>query len=323
MKIDVVYSGTLKGITAAAKRAEELGFSGLWVTETKHDPFLFLLKAAEATEKLEIGTAIAVALARSPFTLAQTAWDLAEHSNGRLWLGLGSQVRAHITRRFSMPWGKPVEQMREFILALRAIWGSFQNGEKLKFEGEYYRHTLITPFFNPGPVATPDVPIGLAAVGKKMTELAAELAEFVVLHPFTNLSYLKDVTEPAILEGLKLANRPREDFTVLGSVFAITGNDEQQAKLEAVVRNSIAFYGSTPAYRGVLEALDRADLAEELHQLSRQKEWAKMGPLIDDELMEQFAVRCDLDALPAAVEERFGKSYDRVMLSVPLLDAET
>lgn len=320
MKIDVVYSGSLRGVSTAAGKAEELDFQGLWVTETKHDPFLFLLKAAEASEKLEIGTAIAVALSRSPYTLAQTAWDLAEISDGRLWLGLGSQVRAHIVKRFSMTWDKPVTQMREFMLALRAIWHAFQEGGKLKFEGEYYRHTLITPFFNPGPIEHPKIPIGLAAVGEKMTALAAELSDFIVLHPFTNRPYLENVTRPSIEKGLALAGRDRSELTVLGSVFAITGTPEQQEKLDGLVRGYISFYGSTPAYRGVLEALDRQDLAEELHQLSRKRDWEKMSSLIDDDLLDKFAVRAELDQLPKVVKERFGPHYDRVMLSVPLLD---
>lgn len=320
MKIDVVYTGTLQGIAGAAQKAEELGFSGLWVTETQHDPFFYCLRAAEATEKLEVGTAIAVALARSPFVLAQTAWDLAEFSGGRFWLGLGSQVRGHIVRRFSMPWDKPVAQMRDFILATRAIWQSFQEGGKLNHEGPYYRHTLITPFFNPGPIAHPEIPIGLAAVGEKMTELAAELAQFTVLHPFTNLPYLDQVTKPAIATGLKKAGRDPSELTVLGSAFAITGTPEQQQQLDQLVRRNISFYGSTPAYRGVLEALGLEALAEELHQLSRRGEWKTMASLVDDDLLDKFAVRADLDELPRVVAERFGNYYDRVMLAVPLLD---
>ncbi|MCA9793010.1 MAG: TIGR03617 family F420-dependent LLM class oxidoreductase [Candidatus Eremiobacteraeota bacterium] len=320
MKLDVVYSGNLQGVDSAARKAEQLRFSGLWVTETSHNPFFHLLRAAEASPNLTLGTAVAIALARSPFTLAQTAWDLAEFSQGRFWLGLGSQVRAHIVKRFSMPWDKPVAQMREMILALRAIWEAFQTGNKLNFEGEYYRHTLLTPFFNPGPIEHPDIPIGLAAVGEKMTALAAELANFVVLHPFTNVEYLDKVTMPAVEAGLKKADRPRPDFTVLGSLFAITGDEQQQAMLDKLVRRQISFYGSTPAYRGVLEAIGQDELAEELHKLSRQGEWKTMAGLIDDDLVDRFAVRGAPDKLPGLVAERFGGMYDRVILSVPLVD---
>lgn len=321
MKIDIVYTGSLDHIPRAATTAEEMQFSGMWVTETRHDPFLFMLRAAEATQNLELGTAIAVGLARSPFTLAQTAWDLAAFSKGRFWLGLGSQVRAHIVKRFSMPWEAPVAQMREQILALRAIWDAFQNGTRLKFEGKYYRHTLLTPFFNPGPIDHPQIPIGLAAVGEKMTALAAELAEFVVLHPFTNKEYLDQTTMPSIRRGLEQAGRDAESFTVLGSLFAITGDEQQQEALDQLVRRQISFYGSTPAYRGVLEAIGQSELAEELHKLSRQGEWKTMAGLVSDELLARFAVRGSQEELPRLVAERFDGYYDRVMLAVPLLDS--
>lgn len=320
MKIDAVFSGTLHAAPAAARMAESQQFSGFWVTETSHDPFFPLLRAAEATNTIQMGTAIAVGLARSPMTLAQTAWDLAEFSHGRFLLGLGSQIKPHITRRFSMPWGKPVQQMRELILALRAIWDAFQNGTKLDFEGEYYRLNLLTPFFTPAPMDHWKIPVGLAAVGPKMTALAAEVADMVLLHPFTNVAFLEKITMPAVNEGLEAAGRARRDFSVVGSLFAITGDDETQAKLEKLVRQQIGFYGSTPAYRGVLEAIGQGELGEELHRLSKQGEWKTMAGLITDSLVDTFAVRGPVDRLPALVKERFGKHYDRVMLAVPLFD---
>ncbi len=320
MQLDVVYTGQLAGVGQAARRADQMKFRGLWVTETQHNPFFQLLRAAEASPTLEVGTAVAIGLARSPFTLAQTAWDLADFSQGRFWLGLGSQVRAHVVKRFSMPWDKPVAQMRELILALRAIWDAFQNGTRLRFEGEYYRHTLLTPFFNPGPIEHPEIPIGLAAVGAKMTALAAELANFVVLHPFTNLTYLDNTTRPALEKGLKAAGRRPDDLVVAGSLFAITGNDEQQQVLEKLVRKQISFYGSTPAYAGVLEAIGQGELHKELHRLSREGEWQTMATLIDDSLMDQFSVRGSLEELPSLIAAKFEKHYHRVLLSVPLID---
>lgn len=320
MKIDAVFTGTLKDAPQAALLAESQHFSGFWVTETSHDPFFPLLRAAEATEKIQIGTAIAVGLARSPMTLAQTAWDLAEFSKGRFMLGLGSQIKPHIIRRFSMPWGKPVQQMRELILSLRAIWDAFQNGSKLNFEGEYYRLNLLTPFFTPAPMDYWQIPVGLAAVGPRMTALAAEVADLVLLHPFTNVAFLKETTMPAINDGLETAGRSRKDFTVVGSLFAITGDDKTQVKLEQLVRQQIGFYGSTPAYRGVLEALGQGELGEELHRLSKKGEWKTMAGLITDDLLNAFAVRGPVEQLPALVQERLGEYYDRVMLTVPLFD---
>ncbi|MBI3926714.1 MAG: TIGR03617 family F420-dependent LLM class oxidoreductase [Armatimonadetes bacterium] len=320
MKIDIAYTGTLADVAQAARRAESEGFSGLWVPETQHDPFFFMLRAADATTRLEVGTAIAVSLARSPMTLAQTAWDLAALSKGRFLLGLGSQIRAHITRRFSMPWDRPVQQMREQIQALRAIWDAFQNGTPLDFRGRYYRMDLLTPFFSPGPIEHPHIPIGLAAVGPKMTELAAELADFIVLHPFTNLEYLERETLPAIERGLRKAGRQRQDVTVLGSLFAITGDEKSQARLDRLIRRQISFYGSTPAYYPVLEALGLGDLARTLHGMSRQGDWEGMAGRITDEVMEPFCIRASRQELPRRIQERFARIYDRVMLTVPLLD---
>lgn len=320
MQIDIAYTGTLEDVPRAARQAEEAGFSAMWVPETQHDPFFYMLRAAEATEKLQVGTAIAVGLARSPMTLAQTSWDLAAFSKGRFMLGLGSQIRPHIVRRFSMPWSKPVSQMREQILALRAIWDAFQNGTRLKFKGEHYQMDLLTPFFNPGPIEHPHIPIGLAAVGPKMTALAAELADFVVLHPFTNAGYLEQQTLPALEAGLKAAGRDRQKPSVTGSLFAITGDEQTREKLDELVRRQISFYGSTPAYRGVLEAIGLGELGVELHKLSKKGRWEEMAALITDEVMEPFCVRAPRPELHARVEERYGRFYDRVMLTVPLLD---
>ena len=314
MRIDAVYSGPLKGVLDAARSAKAAGYNGMWVTETAHDPFLQLMRAAEV-EGLDIGTAIAVALSRSPMTMAQTAWDLQRYSDGRLWLGLGSQVKAHITRRFSMPWDKPVEQMREFMGALRAIWNTFQTNAPLQFDGQYYKLSLMSPFFNPGPIDHPQIPIGLSAVGPAMTRLAGEVADFVVLHPFTTLNYLESVTKPSLDEGLRKAGRARESLTVVGSLFVITGDDRQQASMEAQARKSIAFYGSTPAYSGVLELLGQGELHKELHRLSKVGQWGEMSKLITDDLLEKFALRAPQESLAQAIAARFGDHYQRVIFN--------
>ena len=316
MRIDAGYFGPPAGVAPAAHAARRAGIAGLWVTETGHDPFLASLLASQAEPDLEVGTAIAVGFARSPMTLAQTAWDLAALSRGKFHLGLGSQVKAHVTRRFSMPWGKPVLQMRELILALRTIWKSFETGEKLDFQGEHYKLSLLTPFFTPERHEFSKIPVGLAAVGPQMTHLAGELADFLVGHTFTNRTYLESVTMPAVLAGLAAGSRERSALTLVGSVFVITGDQQGKLATEQAVRRQIAFYGSTPAYAPVLEAIGFGELAVRLHKLSREGQWEEMGRLIPDEVLHQFSLRAEPDELVAAVEERFGGLYDRVMLSL-------
>jgi len=314
MQIDLAYTGPIQGVEEAAKTTEARGFHGLWTSETRHDPFLTLALATRAAPQLQIGTGIAVALARSPYTLAQSAWDLAILSKGKFRLGLGSQIKAHITRRFSMPWDKPIPQMREFMQALRAIWNSFQTGDRLNFQGRYYRHTLMIPNFNPGPRVEGEIPIGLAAVGPAMARLAGEVADFVILHPFTNPDYIRQVTRPALEEGLEQSGRSR--LEIVGSLFAISEGPRAAAQ-EAAVRQKVAFYGSTPAYRGVLEALGRGELFETLHNMSKEGRWQEMSDLIDDPLLDEFRVRAPENALFDLVKQRFGGVYDRVVLTLP------
>src|SRR6476620_11634532 len=273
MKVDggigAVGRAGLAAIGAAAKGQEDVGYDGIWSAETSHDPFYPLLVAAEHTEKIELGTGIAVAFARSPMTLANTAWDLQGYSDGRFILGLGSQVKAHIEKRFSMPWSHPAARMREFVLAMRAIWANWQDGTPLRFEGEFYRHTLMTPFFNPGPLECGPPKVFLAAVGEKMTEVAGE------------------VCIPALERGWEKAGKARQDFQLSGSLFVVTGNTgEEVAKARAGTKQQVAFYGSTPAYRGVLELHGWGDLQTDLNRLSKQGEWETMGELITDDILD-------------------------------------
>jgi probable F420-dependent oxidoreductase len=255
MRVDTgIMSPNIAEIGPKAKELEDLGYDGLLTAETGHDAFLPLALAAEHTERIELGTGIAVAFGRTPMVLAYTANDLQLMSKGRFILGLGSQIKPHIEKRFSMPWSQPAKRMREYILALRAIWSSWNDGTPLKFDGEFYKHTLMTPFFSPGknPYGAPKV--FLAAVGEKMTEVAGEVADGIIIHGFTTERYVKEVTMPAIERGLKAAGRDRASFEVSGPLFVVTGTTEEELKAaEQGTKQQIAFYGSTPAYRGVLE----------------------------------------------------------------------
>src|SRR5687768_6243630 len=243
------FATPLAEVAAVARRAEEAGMAGAWSAETSHDPFLPLTLAAGSTERLELGTAIAVAFARSPLVVASSAWDLARLSNGRFILGLGSQVRAHVERRFGMPWsGRPVAQMREYVTVLRAAWDAWQHGTRPAFRGEFYRFTLMSPFFNPGPIDQPVVPIYFAGVGTGMTHLAGEVADGLIVHPLHSRSYLADVVRPAVDAGATAAGRDAGSLTMAASVIVATTEDEI-----ADARRSIGFYASTPTYRPVLE----------------------------------------------------------------------
>jgi probable F420-dependent oxidoreductase len=319
MKIDGTLMVTRLGdARRAAAELEEIGYDGAFTAETSHDPFLPLLLAAEGTERLELATGIAVAFARSPMTLAHTAWDLQAHSGGRLLLGLGSQIKAHIEKRFSMPWSAPAARMREFILALRAIWACWQDGVPLDFRGEFYRHTLMTPFFNPGPIPPGPPKVLLAAVGEKMTEVAGEVADGIILHGFTTERYVREVTMPALERGWARSGRRREDFQITGPMFVVTGTTEEEtAQAAALTRQQIAFYGSTPAYRGVLELHGWGELQPELNRLSKEGRWAEMGGLVTDEILHTFAVVGAPEEVPSLLAARFGDLLDRLSFYAP------
>src|SRR4029453_6402391 len=244
MKMDGGIRGSFDTAASDAARQEERGYDGIWYAETSHDPLLPLLLAAQGTERVDLGTAIAVAFARNPMTLAQTSWDLQAASEGRFILVLGSQIKAHITRRFSMPWSHPAPRMREMILAIRAIWDCWNTGSKLDFRGDFYQHTLMTPFFNPGPNPHGDARIFLAAVGQHMTEVAGEVADGFLCHGFTTRPYLDEVTLPALARGREKAGKGMDDLELCGPMFVVTGRDEAEMATAATgVRGQIAFYG--------------------------------------------------------------------------------
>ncbi len=323
MKIDAGLMGSLEEVPERAAALEAEGYDGLVTAEMSSDPFFPLLLAAEHTERIELMTSIAVAFARSPMILANLSNDLQAYSRGRFILGLGSQIKPHITKRFSMPWSHPAARMRELIQAMRAIWACWYEGEKLDFRGEFYTHTLMTPMFTPtnNPHGAPRVV--LAAVGPKMTEVAGEVADGMLVHAFTTRKYLDEVTLPAIERGLAAGRRRRSDFEVCYPAFVVTGRDEREwAQSRTAITRQLGFYGSTPAYRGVLEAHGWGDLQTELNVLSKRGEWEKMGELITDEILEEFAVVAPPDEVAGALKARFGGVVDRTLATFPFADDE-
>ncbi len=318
----MLVDGTLgfdpAGVVAQATEAEAAGYDGIWSAETSHDPFLPLVLAAEHTGRLQVGTGIAVAFARNPMTLAVTANDLQTMAQGRFMLGLGSQIKPHIEKRYSMTWSHPAPRMRELILAVRAIWASWADGSRLAFRGEYYRHTLMTPMFDPGPNPYGNPPVFLAAVGPLMTEVAGEVADGLLAHAFTTERYLREVTVPALDRGLAGGGRPRSEFQVSYPGMVVTGVDEEAfVKSAAATRKQLAFYGSTPAYRPVLELHGWGDLQTDLNALSKRGAWDEMALLIDDEMLDTFAVVGALDTIVAKVRARYEGLVDRFNVYAP------
>ncbi|MEO5725345.1 MAG: LLM class F420-dependent oxidoreductase [Ilumatobacteraceae bacterium] len=321
MKVDGGISTDLSKAGASAREAEAAGYSGAWSAETSHDPFFPLLLAAEHTTTLELGTSIAVAFARNPMTLANVAWDLQSFSKGRFVLGLGSQIKPHITKRFSMEWSHPAPRMREMILAIRAIWDTWLNGTPLQFRGDFYTHTLMTPFFTPdkADLAGFGVPkIFLAGVGEMMTEVAGEVCDGFICHGVTTERYLREVTIPALARGRAKAGKTMEGFEIVGPSFVVSGsNDEELSKAADGTRQQIAFYGSTPAYRGVLELHGWGGLQDELNTLSKQGKWVEMGKLIDDEVLNTFAVVGQPEQIAPELHRRYGDVIQRISFYAP------
>ncbi len=314
----LIDSGTLSGDLAAVEgavaAAEKAGYDGFSASETAHDPFIALTLAARATTTITLRSEIAVAFARNPMSMAMLANDLQLVSAGRFQLGLGSQVRPHIERRFSMPWSHPAARMEEFIAAMRAVWEAWATGGRLAFRGTYYQHTLMTDFFNPGPNPHGNPVIMLAAVGEAMTAVAGRVADGMLCHGFTTEQYVRERTIPA----LRAARGSLDGFTLCQPVFAVIGSDVQaRAAAEAGVRRQIAFYGSTPAYRPVLELHGWGELGDRLNLLSRRQEWAQMADLITDDVLDAFAVSGRPAEAAAAIWQRFGDVATRVSLYAP------
>jgi probable F420-dependent oxidoreductase len=310
----------LPAIVEQARRHEAAGYDGLFTAENKFDALLPLGPAAEHTTSIELGTAVTIAFSRNPMQLAYAAHQLQEWSGGRLVLGLGSQVKAHIERRFSMPWSQPAARMGEFVSALRSIWASWDSGQPLAVEGEFYRHTLMPPFFCPPPNPTPPK-VYVAAVGEYMTRVAGEVADGLLTHAFSTPRYLREVTLPTLAAGAAGADRDPATVAVSYLGFVATGPTEEAFEAaKRGVREQIAFYGSTPAYRGVLDLHGWGDLHTELHALSRSGDagsWRAMGDLIDDQILNEFAVVAEPDAVAKEILARFAGVVDRFSFDTP------
>jgi probable F420-dependent oxidoreductase len=324
MKINASLIADLASIPEKIQEIESLGYDAAFSAEISNDPFFPLLLAAEHSERVNLTTAICVAFARNPMTLASIAHDLSQYSGGRFRLGLGSQIEPHITKRFSMPWSKPAARMREFVLALRAIWSTWYEGAELDFRGEFYQHTLMTPMFTPAQQDFPAPQIHVAGVGPRMTEVAGEVADGLIAHGFTTEKYLREATLPAVERGLAKAGRARADFDISAPIIVISGMDEAAfEQSRQIVKMQLAFYGSTPAYRPVLELHGWEDLQPALNRLSKQGEWQKMGDLITDEVLDAFALVCEDPAqIATKFAERFGGLIDTWQCTVELSDRE-
>ncbi len=323
MRIDSgLLAGGLEQAGERAKGLEGAGFDGLITAETGNDPFFPLILAAEHTQRIQLITSIAVAFARTPMNLAYIGHDLNAYSKGRFVLGVGSQIQPHITKRFSMPWSHPARRMREFILAMRAIWDAWYERKKLDFRGEFYTHTLMTPMFTPPNAKFGPPRVWLAAVGPQMTEVAGEVADGVIAHGFTTKRYMEQVTLPAIERGLKKSGRKRDQFEISYPGFVVTGRSaDAYEQSRTAVSKQIAFYGSTPAYRPVLELHGWGELQGELNALSKQGKWDEMGTRITDEILEEFAVVAEPKDVARQLRRRFDGLVDRIACTVPLGDA--
>ena len=319
MKFDAVLSpGGLKDVPAIAKAAEEVGFDVLWTQETQHDPFLPCALIAEHTEHLHFGTAIAVSFARSPANLAYLAWDLAAQSDGRFILGLGTQVKAHVERRFGQPWPDSVAtKLREQIQVIRAFWDCWQNGTKLNYRGEYYKITLMSPFFNPGAIKNPAIPIYIAGVNTGLAKLAGELCDGFHAHPFHSVKYMREVILPAIEDGAKKERRKRKDVSVLVNAFVATTPEEMN-----FARAQISFYASTPSYRPVMDLHGWSSEAEQLSAHAARGEWDKMPMLITDEMLAELCLLTEKDKLAGELRKRYEGIADHLAIYTPFVPGE-
>ena len=316
VKLDAsMVAPDLKSIPQYARRVEETGYECLWASETQHDPYLPLAVAATTTERIKLGTAIAVAFPRSPMITAYIAWDLQKASSGRMILGLGSQVKGHNERRFSVKFESPGPKLREYVLAIRAIWDCWQNGTRLNFKGEFYRFDLMTPMFNPGPIEHPGIPIYIAGVNEYMCRMAGEVCDGLHIHPFHSAKYLCESLIPWTEEGMRKSGRKREDFTFATSTFVVGGDTEAElAENKRLVKQQIAFYASTRTYQPVLAAHGWQDIVPYLHRKSVEGDWNGMADLITDEMVDSYAVTGTYTTISQKIRERYAGLIDRTAL---------
>lgn len=319
MKMDVeVSADSPTDVGLLSKRAEEYGFDCLWVNETKHDPFVQLALAAAETRSIKVGTSIALAFTRSPTTLAYAAWDLQRLSSGRLILGLGSQVKGHIERRFGMKWEPPVPKMRDVVLAIRSVWESWQTGRPLDYRGTHFKLDLMTPFFSPDPLESPRIPIYIAGVNGLMCRLSGELTDGLHVHPLHTVRYLREVVHPALARGLEKGKRRKEEVSVAASVFAAVGDTQKEIRIvREAYRGQIAFYASTRTYRGLMELHGWGDVSDRLHDLSMRGEWGKMAEEVTGDILDGFVVEGRWDEIGQELKNRYDGLVDRVRLYLP------
>jgi probable F420-dependent oxidoreductase len=316
---DGIKQASVGDIAAASRRLESLGFDGITAPEAGHDPYLPLAIAAEHTEHVSLGTNVAIAFPRSPMVTAQLAWDLQHYSGGRFKLGIGTQVKPHVVRRYASSWeGPPGPRLREYILCMKAMFASFQDGEKPGFRGDHYEFTLCPPFFNPGPISHPDIPIQIAAVNPYMGRLAGELCQGLRLHPIATFRFTREVLLPAIAEGAEKAGRKPTDVDLVGAPFLVVARDEAGlVTARQDLKQHIAFYASTPTYHSVLEFHGWMDAAAELHALSRAGRWKDMPSVITDEMLDEWAVIALADRFAETLRARCDGLFSTVLLDLP------
>ena len=319
MKLDIgMLTHDLRTLPDYARKAEAMGYDTLWSAETQHDPYLPLAVAASATSRIKLGTNIATVFSRSPMVTAMIAWDLQKASAGRFTLGLGTQVKAHNERRFSVKYESPGPKMAEAIRAIHAIWDCWQNGTKLDFKGQFYTFDVMTPFFNPGPIEHPKIPIFVAAVNPYMCGVAGEFCDGMHVHPFNSPKYLREIVQPAVNAGLAKSGRARKDFTYATASFVVVGDTPEERSQQAqMVKQQIAFYGSTRTYQPVLDCHGWGDLTTKLHRKSIEGDWKGMADLITDEMLDTYAVTATYDKLAAALQARYAGLLDRTGLYQP------
>jgi probable F420-dependent oxidoreductase len=323
MKIDTILAmGPMKHVGKIARRAEEMGFSGIFTAEALQTPFMPLALAAMETEKVELGTAIAVAFPRSPMVHAMTAWDLHKASNGRFNLGLGTQIRKHNMRRFSVPFDPPGPRMKDMLLAIRHIWDCFDGKHKLDHHGEFYTHDYMQPFFNPGPTGFGQPKLFIAAVGPYMCRLAGEVCDGMHIHPFHTKRYLEEAIAPQVREGCKRSGRSIDDFEFATTTFVMAGTPEEQAGVESIARAQIAFYGSTPAYRKVFEMHGWSELQPQLADMVRSGKQAEMPGMISDEVLAEFSIRGRFDDIADLMRAKYGELVQRVGFYIPVIGSD-
>ncbi|HKV45867.1 MAG TPA: TIGR03617 family F420-dependent LLM class oxidoreductase [bacterium] len=324
MKLDCALAmDALEDVPEVARAAEAVGFQGMWANDTKHNPFVTLAVAAQHTTRLELATGVAAAFARSPMVVAQTAWDLSRLSGGRFLLGLGTQVRAHIERRFGMPWDPPAPKLREYVQVLRAVWRTWQEGVPLRVEGTYYRINLMGPFFDPGRNPHPRIPIFIAGVNRLLCRLAGEVGDGFVVHPLHSVTYLREFVLPHLAEGLARSGRSRSDVHLYAPVFIAAG--DTAAEVDAAVaraRARMAFYGSTPTYRPLLDVLGYGDVADRLHRLVRERRPEELSAQLPDAVVDAVVVRGSYEEIGQALRARYAGLVDRVASYWPFMPAD-